>query len=73
VGALLLVPIPLFQAVVARPVGAAQYVALIWLAASLAMVGGALGAGLEADSTVREAAYGYRPDVEPPAAQPEAG
>ena len=64
---------PLFQAVVARPVSAAQYIALIWLVASLAMVGGALGAGLEADSTVREAAYGYRPDVEPPAAQPEAG
>ena len=51
-----------------------QYIALIWLVASLAMVGGALGAGLEADSTVREAAYGYRPDVEePPPAQPEAG
>jgi hypothetical protein len=66
-GALLLVSMPLFHAVVARPVGAAQYIALIWLVASLAMVGGALGAGLEADSTVREAAYGYRPDVEPPA------
>ena len=62
-GALLLVSMPLFHAVVARPVGAAQYIALIWLVASLAMVGGALGAGLEADSTVREAAYGYRPDV----------
>jgi hypothetical protein len=73
VGALLLVSMPLFHAVVARPVGAAQYVALIWLVASLAMVGGALGAGLEEDSTVREAAYGYRPDVEPSAAQPEAG
>jgi len=72
-GTLLLVSMPLFQAVVARPVAAAQYIALIWLVASLAMVGGALGAGLEADSTVREAAYSYRPDVEPPAAQPEAG
>ncbi len=72
-GALLLVSMPLFQAVVSRPVGAAQYIALIWLVASLAMLGGALGAGLEADSTVREAAYSYRPDVEPPAAKPEAG
>jgi hypothetical protein len=71
VGALLLVSTSLFHEVVARPVGAAQYVALIWLVASLAMVGGALGAGLEADSTVREAAYGYRPDVEPPA-EPQA-
>jgi hypothetical protein len=66
VGALLLVPVPLFDRVAARPVGATQYIGLIWLVASLAMVGGALGAGLEADSTVREAAYGYRPDVEPP-------
>jgi hypothetical protein len=73
VGALLLVSMPLFHAVVARPVGAAQYIALIWLVASLAMVGGALAAGLEADSTVREAAYGYRPDVEPSVGHPEAG
>jgi hypothetical protein len=62
VGALLLVSMPLFHAVVARPVGAAQYVALIWLVASLAMVGGALGAGLEEDPTVREAAYGRAHD-----------
>jgi hypothetical protein len=71
VGALLLVPMPLFHEAVGRPVGAAQYVALICLVASLAMVGGALGAGLEADTTVREAAYGYRPDVEP-LSQPQA-
>jgi hypothetical protein len=71
-GALLLVPMSLFDTVVARPVGAEQYVALIWLVASLAMVGGALGGGLETDSTVREAAYGYRPDVEPPDSQPGA-
>jgi hypothetical protein len=70
VGALLLVPMPLVHEAVRRPVAAAQYVALIWLVASLAMVGGALGAGLEADSTVREAAYGYLPDIEPPA-QPQ--
>jgi len=49
------------------------FIALIWLVASLAMVGGALGAGLEADTTVREAAYGYRPDVDPSRPQPEAG
>jgi hypothetical protein len=73
VGALLLVPTSTFHAAVDRPAGTAQYVALIWLVASLAMVGGALGAGLEADSTVREAAYGYRPDVGPDAGRPGVG
>jgi hypothetical protein len=63
VGALLLVSQPLFRSVVSRPVDASDYAALIWLVTSLAMVGGALGAGLEADATVREAAYSYRPDV----------
>jgi hypothetical protein len=63
VGALLLVSQPLFASVVSRPVDASDYTALIWLVTSLAMVGGALGAGLEADATVREAAYSYRPDL----------
>jgi hypothetical protein len=36
--------------------------AIGWLAASLATVGGALGAGLEKSSRIREVAYTYRPD-----------
>jgi hypothetical protein len=38
-----------------------DYVRLAWLISSLATVGGALGATLETDDSVREAAYAYRP------------
>jgi hypothetical protein len=45
-------------------VGFADYLKLVWFASSLATVGGALGASLETDAAVREAAYAYRPEDE---------
>jgi hypothetical protein len=45
-----------------HPVGPSTLIAIAWLAASLATVGGALGAGLQKSSTIREVAYTYRPD-----------
>jgi len=62
VGALVLVPGGPLATAVGHRVGVDGQVALAWLATSLATVGGALGAGLESDEAVREAAYGYQPD-----------
>lgn len=62
IGAFLLVPRQLLVDALGHPVGIAGVVELAWLATSVATVGGALGAGLESDEAVREAAYGYQPD-----------
>ena len=50
-----------------HPVGVLDYLRLAWLTSSLATVGGALGAGLESDASIRQAAYAYR--FEEPAPQ----
>ena len=59
-GALLLVIAPLFAEGLGHPARLPDYLELAWLTCSLATVGGALGAGLESDDAVREAAYTYR-------------
>jgi hypothetical protein len=59
-GAGLMITSETFEAAVGSNVGLADYLRLVWLVSSLASVGGALGAGLESDVAIREAAYAYR-------------
>ncbi|TFV68248.1 UNVERIFIED_ORG: hypothetical protein E4P37_00750 [Bacillus sp. AZ43] len=61
-GSLLLVVPDLFTDGLGHPAEVSDYLELAWLISSLATVGGALGAGLESDDAVRQAAYSYRPD-----------
>jgi hypothetical protein len=61
-GVLLLVSEANLATALGRPAGSTDLLAIAWMACSLATVGGALGAGLESDESVREAAYNYQPD-----------
>jgi uncharacterized membrane protein len=60
--ALLVVPHTILASSIGRDVSAADWWMVAWLVTSVAMVGGALGAGLESDETVHEAAYRYQSD-----------
>jgi hypothetical protein len=58
----LLVTPGILETAIHHAVGIGDLLWLAWLATSMAAVGGALGAALEDNSAVREAAYGYHPD-----------
>jgi hypothetical protein len=51
-----------FRSAVGHSASLREYFELAWLTCSLAMIGGALGAALETDDAVREAAYVQRSD-----------
>ncbi|HWA54968.1 MAG TPA: hypothetical protein VG816_12440 [Solirubrobacterales bacterium] len=59
-GALLLIDSSLLSETLGRDTDAWDYVRLAWLSSALGTVGGALGATLETDEAVREAAYAHR-------------
>jgi hypothetical protein len=63
-GAALAVDQDVLSDAIGHHAGAVAYLKVTWMASSLATVAGALGAGLESDTAVREAAYGYRPERE---------
>jgi hypothetical protein len=55
------IPAEVLQRQLQHPVSVRNYLGIGWVVSSLATLGGALGAALESDVTVREAAFGYRP------------
>jgi len=59
IGALIFVPTGLLSNILGHSVHWGDRAELAWLTGSLATLGGALGAGLESDDAVREAAYAY--------------
>ncbi|HET8956627.1 MAG TPA: hypothetical protein VFN18_13310 [Solirubrobacterales bacterium] len=60
-GALLLIDPSLLSEALGRDTDAWDYVRIAWLSSALGTVGGALGATLETDEAVKEAAYAHRP------------
>lgn len=60
-GALLLIEPSFLSEALGRDSDAWDYVRIAWLASALGTIGGALGATLETDEAVREAAYAHRP------------
>lgn len=64
--ALLLIEPPLLSEELGREMSAWDYVRLAWLLSTLGTIGGALGATLETDEAVREAAYARRPESAAP-------
>ncbi|RCW46037.1 hypothetical protein DFQ14_102339 [Halopolyspora algeriensis] len=55
-----LIDAALLQSKLGHPTGFGSYLVLAWGATSMGVAAGALGSGLESDSAVRQAAYGYR-------------
>ena len=66
---LLLITTGVFEKQAGHPVGFDAYLRLAVVVTSLATLGGALGAALENDRVVRQAAYGYRADARTEAQQ----
>jgi hypothetical protein len=60
IATLVIIPPALFSIVVGHAVTFGDRMTLAWLATSVATAGGALGAGLETDQAVRQAAYANR-------------
>jgi hypothetical protein len=59
-GAALVIDSGVMAQALGHDAGIGDYAALAWMASSLGTIAGGLGAGLESDEAVREAAYGYR-------------
>ncbi len=55
-----LVPIPYFSLQIEGPVQVWDYILLAWFAASLGMIGGALGSGFDSEEAIQEATYNRR-------------